>query len=276
MKKLVLTFVLGFVMTANLQAQLLRNLVLTSGNNESFVLYVNQNQINHQALGEVRVTGLVENFYDITIYTDRTNRVLRANLYVPPLSEVVYTFFPPSLQNAQGEFVISQLIPTQEGVVGQSGSFVFGETGLPTGANTGQINININNTVDTNIVTVEETEVIPDVVVQEVVYVDGYTGEIGCQPPLSQSRFNSMLNTIDDQSFASSKKRIAKQIISNNCMVVGDLVQILELFTFESDKLEMAKFAYQYIYDIENYYEVNNVFDFETSIEELDRFLQGR
>ncbi len=281
MKKMLLTLVLGFVMITNLQAQLTRNLVLVAANQEAFSVYVNQTPINNRALREVRVTGLFDNFYDVTIQTAQSNRVLRANLYVPPLSEIVYQFYMPTLQNAQGEFVITSLTPTPENIQSNaSDSFVFGGNGQVEGLvgnplQNGQINININNTMDTTVVTPPE----PVVVVTEeptVVYVAGYTGDVGCQPPLSEARFSNMLSTIEDQDFASSKKRIAKQVISNNCMVVSHLVEILELFTFESDKLEMAKFAYAYIYDIENYYEVNNVFDFESSIEELDEFLRTR
>ncbi len=285
MKKIVLTLVLGFIMITNLQAQLTRNLVLVAANQEAFTVSVNQTPINTQALREVKVTGLFDNFYNVTIRIVNSNRILRANLYVPPLSEIVYQFYMPTLQNAQGEFVISALVPTPENIQGDpSGSFVFGGNGQIGGLGgnplqNGQINININNTMDTTVITPQEPVIVQEsVIIQEpvVVYVAGYSGDIGCQKPLSEVRFSSMLNTIEDQDFASSKKRIAKQVISNNCMVVSHLVEILELFDFESDKLEMAKFAYAYIYDIENYYEVNNVFDFESSIEELDDFLRTR
>ena len=287
MKKMLLTLVLGFVMITNLQAQLTRNLVLVAANQEAFTVYVNQTPINNRALKEVRVTGLFDNFYDISIQTVQSNRILRANLYVPPLSEIVYKFYIPTLQNAQGEFVISSLTPTPENIQGNpSSSFVFGGNGQIEGLvgnplQNGQINININNTMDTTVVTPQESIIVSEpvaVITEEptVVYVAGYTGNVGCQPPLSEARFSNMLSTIENQDFASSKKRIAKQVISNNCMVVSHLVEILELFDFESDKLEIAKFAYAYIYDIENYYEVNNVFDFESSIEELDDFLRTR
>jgi hypothetical protein len=51
---------------------------------------------------------------------------------------------------------------------------------------------------------------------------------------------------------------------------------ILQLFTFEDNKLELAKFAYDYCIDRENYYRVNDVFTFSSSKDELSRFLQGR
>lgn len=260
MNKFLLSIVLGFMTLINLQAQLSRNLVLVAANQEAFTVYVNQNPINNRPLREVTVTGLFDNFYNITIQT-ASNSVLRANLYVPPLSEIVYKFYTPTVQQPQGEFIISTLFPIPENIQGGvSGTFPINGEQLPIVENpiqTGGINININTTIDSSIETdISTPDVVEVPVLTEVIYVEGYSGDIGCQPPLSEARFSSMLNTIEDQDFASSKKRIAKQVISNNCMVVSHLVEILELFNFESDKLEMAKFAHAYIYDIENYYEV--------------------
>jgi len=278
MKKIT-TLVLIFSMITNLHAQLTRSLILVSGNQDNFTVFINQNQINPQALNVVEITDLHENFYDVSIHSNLSNHVIKANLYVPPLSKIVYRFYAPTSQNPLGKFMITELLPIAENNHGgQSGTFPIHEeqvTIIENPIQTTGINININNTVTTN--TQEAIPVMLETpVVTKIVYVDGYMGEVGCQPPLTKARLQNMLTSIKNQSFASSKKRIAKQIISNNCMVVSHLVDILELFNFESDKLEMAKFAYDYTYDIENYYEVNKVFDFESSIEELDYYLQNR
>jgi hypothetical protein len=44
------------------------------------------------------------------------------------------------------------------------------------------------------------------------------------------------------------------------------------LFDFESTRLTFAKFAYKYTFDKGNYYKVNDAFQFESSIEELNQF----
>jgi hypothetical protein len=44
-------------------------------------------------------------------------------------------------------------------------------------------------------------------------------------------------------------------------------------FTFESQKLEYAKFAYPYTYDRANYYKINDAFGFESSIRDLEKHL---
>ena len=42
-------------------------------------------------------------------------------------------------------------------------------------------------------------------------------------------------------------------------------------FDFEDTKLQFAKYAYGHTYDINNFYMVNDAFEFESSIEELNR-----
>lgn len=110
----------------------------------------------------------------------------------------------------------------------------------------------------------------------EIVYVSGYSGKIGCTPPVSPERIQDMANTIENQSFSDDKVRVSKQIIRTNCITLDQLMQLLEQFDFDSGKLEIAKFAYDYVYDLENYYKVYNVFSFSSSGEELDEYIQSK
>jgi hypothetical protein len=47
----------------------------------------------------------------------------------------------------------------------------------------------------------------------------------------------------------------------------------MKLFSFESSRLEFAKFAYKYTWDINNYFLLNDAFDFESSIDELNKYI---
>ena len=51
---------------------------------------------------------------------------------------------------------------------------------------------------------------------------------------------------------------------------------MLGVFSFEDSRLDFAKFAYDRTHDIGNYYKVNEGFTFESSIEELNDFIQSR
>lgn len=110
----------------------------------------------------------------------------------------------------------------------------------------------------------------------EVIYVEGYTGRVGCDRPVGADRFSRMMETISDEAFSDAKVRVAKQIIRSNCLVIGQLVEILEDITFDDGQLDLAKFAYEHIYDLENYYQVYGVFSFSSSGEELDEYIQDR
>ena len=107
-------------------------------------------------------------------------------------------------------------------------------------------------------------------------HLPGYRGPVGCDWPMDDSAFNRAKNTISNQSFESDMLDIAKQVASNNCLLVSQVVEIVELFGFESSRLEFAKFAYSYTYDVGNYYEVNNAFSFSSSQRELNEYINRR
>lgn len=110
----------------------------------------------------------------------------------------------------------------------------------------------------------------------QVVYVVGYSGQIGCEKPVGADRFERMMERIYDASFSEDKVNLAKQILRTNCLVIEQLLEIMEEVAFDEGQLELAKFAYDHIYDLENYYEVFSVFSFSSSSEELDEFLQDK
>jgi hypothetical protein len=94
---------------------------------------------------------------------------------------------------------------------------------------------------------------------------------IGMHPDV----FASALRSIKLQSFDSDQIRVAKQIIRQNGVSSHQMVEIMELLSFESSRLEIAKYGYQFVGDPENYFVVNDVFWFSSSVRELDRFING-
>jgi hypothetical protein len=102
----------------------------------------------------------------------------------------------------------------------------------------------------------------------------GYNGPVGCElPSLNSGELGRALESIRSKSFSSTQLTVAKQVISNNCLRTSQVRQIISIFSFESDKLKLAKFAYPYTYDQGNYYRINDVFSFESSVEELAAFI---
>ena len=152
------------------------------------------------------------------------------------------------------------------------------------------VNVNVNdggmNTGNTTTSTYTETTTTtsssynetPDevVIVQNHYVMPGYGGPIGCPYPMSETDFNSAKESIASKSFSDSKLTLAKQITNSNCLTSNQAKQIIQLFDFEATRLEYAKFAYGHTYDIGNYYQVNDAFDFESSIDELNKYIENK
>lgn len=101
----------------------------------------------------------------------------------------------------------------------------------------------------------------------------GYNGPIGCPWPMDAGQFADAQRSISSKSFEDSKLTIAKQITGANCLTADQVRNVMNEFDFESTKLEYAKFAYDKTYDIGNYYKLNDAFDFEMSIDELNEYI---
>ena len=101
----------------------------------------------------------------------------------------------------------------------------------------------------------------------------GYHGKYGCAYPISPADFEAAKKSINSKSFEDSKLTIARQIIGSNCLLSSQVREIMLVFSFETTRLDIAKFAYGHTLDSGNYYKVNDAFTFETSIEELNNYI---
>ncbi|MCI5057276.1 MAG: DUF4476 domain-containing protein [Flavobacteriales bacterium] len=138
------------------------------------------------------------------------------------------------------------------------------------------MNININDgfggssTTTTSSTTVTTTEVRSAPPTHEVV-------PVGCanQYCMSETDFNQAMNSLQSKSFADTKLSMANQIINNNCLRSSQVMRMLQVFDFEDNKLQVAKTAYTKTTDPNKYYMVNDAFDFESSVEELNNYISS-
>lgn len=101
---------------------------------------------------------------------------------------------------------------------------------------------------------------------------------VSCPPTyigMNPNAFSNALRAIENQTFDSDQVRLAKQIIRTNRISSQQIAQIMELMSFESSRLAIAKFGYQFVADPQSYFVVNDVFWFSSSVRELDRFISG-
>lgn len=97
-----------------------------------------------------------------------------------------------------------------------------------------------------------------------------------CRAAMPANDFEEVKTQIKKASFAEDKMRVAKQATKANCLSVAQIKEICKLFSFENDKLEYAKFAYDYTFEKAKFYMVNDVFSFSSSREELDEYIQSK
>jgi Domain of unknown function (DUF4476) len=85
--------------------------------------------------------------------------------------------------------------------------------------------------------------------------------------------FDNLVYTISRLSFESSRMQIAKQAIANNYFTSQQVAELVGLMTFESSKLDLAKSAYHKTVDKQNYFRINDLFTFESSIMDLNDYI---
>lgn len=94
---------------------------------------------------------------------------------------------------------------------------------------------------------------------QEVRYIEAATPE----------QVMLVLDVVGKQSFDDNKMEIAKLSVALASFRVEDLAKIANLFSFESNKVEFLKFAYQTCFDPENYYLLQDCLRFRSDYDNL-------
>ncbi len=265
MKKIMFFIALSIVITANAQSR--ANLVLVSGTQENFVVSIDNARINTQGLNEIAVTGLQGDYYRVTIrFANHFQSVFQANLYVPPMSEIVYEVYPGDAGNPNGNYLIRDIYPrpAQTHLNNPYAIFEYGGSGYA--QNQAPVNNNINatqnNQVNINIINNAGTQP-----------TSNTYGNGGCNAPVSEARFEDMLRRVGNQMMSDDKLRLAKQIVKTNCITSYQLTKIMESFSFDDARLELAKFAYDYVYDIGNFYKVPDALHFLSNRKELEEYI---
>lgn len=98
-----------------------------------------------------------------------------------------------------------------------------------------------------------------------------YNNESGYGNYLNNDEFSKLKMNIQGASFESTKSNIAKQGMINNNLSIEQIAEVLRLFSFESTKLEIAKYAYNYTSDKNQYYQLANEFTFDSNKNEITR-----
>lgn len=107
--------------------------------------------------------------------------------------------------------------------------------------------------------------------------INDYQGSSYYGPsPISDADFAQGLNHLRSESFDSGKMRMAKQLIDGNYIYADQVAVLVKEFDFKGNEEEIAKYAYPKTYDQKNYYLLYDAFTFDSSKDELERWLDSQ
>lgn len=307
MKKIILLIAISFL-SFNFFAQT-SNLTVFSEEGTPFYLVLNGIRQNQNPETNIRVNGLINEYYNAKIIFNNENilPVEKKYLQVVDLNKMRGEVTYKITRTKKGKIKLRyfsftpamQVIPPQPHVrivefnTAPMPEIVYTETTTTTTTSPGtdehigvqinmggigiDANININDSNGQNSSTTTTTTTTTSTSIagypdsSEEVIIE----EVGCRP-MHRPMFQNALQSIQSKSFSDSKLILAKQIVGSNCLRANQIKQIAQVFDFEDTKLQLAKFAYAYCYDPENYWQINDAFDFESTIEELNEYILGR
>ena len=298
MKHLILLLLVVFSFSAA-QSQP-SNLAFFTENGERFSVIMNGMLQNSQPETNIVVTDLPAPSYKVKIlFEDKNLREINKTIYVNPGMEATYAI--KYVKKKGYTLRLMNSFPLMQNPDRVDGQLIVGYNPQGAGNNTGAATTIVNTTTINNNVTISANGVGNNVNVvntndgagsqqagsltginsgtaaphPEQYIVEGYNGPYGCPRPMERSEFEQAKSSIASKSFEDSKLTIAKQIIQSNCLLSSQVKEIMLLFTFEDTRLEFAKFAYAYTLDLRNYYKLNDAFTFESSIDELDKYIRS-
>lgn len=103
--------------------------------------------------------------------------------------------------------------------------------------------------------------------------IPSYSGYINCNKGSLINDIDKLLKAVNNESFGDDKLNVIKQATNQTCLRVSDLEQLIETFNHSSEKMELLKWAWDYTYDIDNFYKLSSSMTFSGDKEELDQFI---
>jgi hypothetical protein len=104
---------------------------------------------------------------------------------------------------------------------------------------------------------------------------NGNNGWNNTRAAINDKAFYQLKQSIQNESFDDTKQSIAAQAMSNNYFTSTQIKELVQLFSFESSKLAVAKLGYKNTIDKSNYFLVNDAFSFSSSKQELMQYTQS-
>ncbi len=309
MKK-IFTYLAVFFISCSAFSQInsVGHLTIFSEDGDKFTLILNGEVINDTPQTNLRVEDLNQQYYNAKIkFADQTLQdVSKNNLMLVDVdgifSDVTYKIKRDKNNKTKMKLNYFSSIPVQQGFIPPSNVHVihYGQPLAPptrvgvsqsttttttqtngvnvgVGVNVGGVNmgISINDSMGGGSVSQTTTTTTHTGHSTDTGYVEPVRG-CGGRSCMTPGNFNAALATIKKQSFEETQLKTAKQIITANCLNVDQIIQIANTFNFEDNKLDFAKYAYDFCIEPRNYFKLNGIFSFSSNVDELSDYVQSR
>ena len=108
---------------------------------------------------------------------------------------------------------------------------------------------------------------------------NGYGYNYGYPEPeyicMRDADFAEALAYLSKEVYDNTRLNVAKQLAKDNPLCANQVVEVCNKFSFESNRLAFAKYAYQYCSEQNKYYLVNQALKYESSKRELNEYIKG-
>lgn len=282
------------------------HLTIFSEDGDKFTLILNGEVINDTPQTNLRVEDLNQPYYNAKIkfaeqslmdvsknnlmltdadgnFADVTYKIKRDKNNKTKMKMNYFSSIPvqPNFVPASNVHVIHYGQPRPVGGVTQTTTTTttqVGGTNVGVGVNVGGINmgVTINDSMGGEVVTQTQTTTTTHSNSSLGQHYNEPVRGCGGHSCMSPRDFNAAMSTIKGQTFEDTRLKTAKQVIMANCLNVDQIIQIANTFTFEDNKLEFAKFAYDYCIEPRNYFKLNGIFTFSSNVDELSDYVQNR
>jgi hypothetical protein len=312
MKQIItLSIALCFAIQINAQPVPVGHLTIFSEDGDKFFLILNGERQNNVAETNLRVEDLNQPYYNAKIiFEDKSLLEISKNYLQIADADGVFqdvTYKIKKDKTGKPKLNYFSMIPVRQGYIAPSNVTVlhYGQPAPPppvasttvtqtttTRANTETVNVNVGLPgVGMNVTIVDPLlgGTTTTTTTRTTTTTTGYAEPAPTSPPpparnvgcngafaMNSGDFQSALASINKQGYDETKLSTAKNIASKQCLSTNQVVQICKTFGFEQTKLDFAKFAYGRCSEQANYFKVNDVFEFSSSVEELNNFTSNQ
>jgi hypothetical protein len=283
------------------------NLVIFSDDGSKFFVVVNGLRVNDQAQTNVRVTGLNADYVSckVVFENELTPDIVKKTLMLAKGHEVTYKIKKNNkgetvcnwysdvelaqapTNSANQQTVIYSNVPYNDGTVIRTGNGTTSTntTTTTTTGNNGTVNANVGvGGVGMNVTIYDGTGTVSGTSSTTTTTTTTYSStnttdatntnyNNNCIYGMSNTDLNAAKNSMNSTSFDDTRVTTFKQIVSSKCIITSQVKELLQLFSFEDNKLDMAKYAYAYVADPSNYYTINDIFTFDSNKSELSTYV---